>query len=95
MDEHDPMDEHELDRALADADGTLGAQLRELLDPEQDVRRRTADDVDRTLRSRSTFSAALDLLGVGWWTARSVLGDDTAAGLSSGPPAADREGGGS
>ncbi len=89
------MDEHELDLELEHADGQLGEQLRALLDPAEDLGDRTADDVDRTLRSRSTFAAALELLGLGWWTMRSFLGDDGPDRLTDGTTPADRERGGS
>jgi hypothetical protein len=79
-DDIDPVDDavadDELDRELAAADGVLSEQLRALLDPGGDLRRRTADDVDRSLRSTDTLGAALELLSVGWWTVRTVLTDD-------------------
>lgn len=71
------LDEAELDRALAAADPQLTSQLRTLLDPDADLATRTASDVDRALRSRDTLGAALELLGLGWWTARALLTDDT------------------
>jgi hypothetical protein len=72
------MDEAELDRALADDDAAaLGIHLRSLLDPDTELTSRTANDVGRALRSRNTTAAALDLLGVGWWTVRALLTDDT------------------
>lgn len=81
----DPMlDEHALERELAQQDDDLGRQLRALLDPGDDLRQRTAADVDRALRGRSTVGAALELLGVGWWTAAALLTDDD--------PHADRRG---
>ena len=70
------LDESALDRELADDDAELSEQLRALFGPVEDLGTRTAQDVDRALRSRNTFGAALDLLGVGWWTARSLLTDD-------------------
>ncbi len=70
------VDERALDRALAEDDSELALQLRALLDPDDDLGARTAQDVDRALRSRNTMGAALDLLGVGWWTARALLTDD-------------------
>lgn len=78
------LDEGALDRALAVQDADLARQLRALLDPGEDLRQRTAADVDRALRGRSTLGAALELLGVGWWTAASLLTDDD--------PRADRRG---
>jgi hypothetical protein len=76
LDEPD-LDETELDRALAAADPQLTAHLRTLLDPDADLTARTATDVDRALRSRDTLGAALELLGLGWWTTRALLTDDT------------------
>jgi hypothetical protein len=70
------LDEAALDLALADEDAALGTQLRALLDPGGERRARTAADVDRALRSRNTLGATLDLLSVGWWTARTLLTDD-------------------
>jgi hypothetical protein len=70
------LPDDELDRQLAEHDGALSDQLRALLDPDGDLRRRTASDVDRSLRSTDTLGAALELLSVGWWTARTVLTDD-------------------
>ena len=65
----------------ADADDLgseeLRDQLRSLLDPTADLGPRTANDVDRALRSRSTTSAVWDLLGTGWWTLRSLATDPT------------------
>ena len=76
-DPDDPvLDESLLDRALAEDDTELASQLRALLDPDATFGERTANDVDRALRSRNTLGAALDLLGVGWWTARALLTDD-------------------
>ncbi len=79
-DDVDPIDDEladeELDRELAAADGVLSDQLRALLDPGGDLHRRTADDVDRNLRSTDTLGAALELLSIGWWTVRTVLTDD-------------------
>lgn len=70
------LDDEALDRELAASDQLLSTQLRELLDPDEALGRRTAVDVGRALRSRSTMAAALDLLGTGWWTARALLTDD-------------------
>ena len=80
------VDEAELDRALATSPTTLRADLRTLLDPDRELGRRTATEVDRALRSRDTVGAALDLLTLGWWTARAVLTDDRR------PADAEREG---
>ncbi len=82
----DPIDEAELDRALAASEGGLGAQLRTLLDPDDQLHVRTVKDVDRALRARDTVGAALDLLGLGWWTTSVLLTDDRR------PADADREG---
>lgn len=73
----------ELDAELADG-GDVGASLRALLEAPQGIERRTADVVDRSLRGRSGLDLGLDLLGLGWWTARTILTDD--------PPPADGEG---
>lgn len=70
------LDETALDRELAEDDADLALHLRALLDPDETFGERTANDVDRALRSRNTLGAALDLLGVGWWTARALLTDD-------------------
>lgn len=70
------LDEAQLDRALAEGDQALGAQLRALLDPGAAVGDRTKADVDRALRSTNTMDALLDLAGVGWWTLRALLTDD-------------------
>jgi len=80
------LDEAELDRALAANSDDLRADLRILLDPGHELLGRTAAEVDRTLRSRDTVGAALDLLTLGWWTARAVLTDDRR------PADAEREG---
>jgi len=79
-DEHSPQpDDAWLDRELDADPGVLGLHLRELLAPEEDLGRVTTNEVDRTLRSRSVLGTALDLLGVGWLTAREVLSDGRAA----------------
>jgi hypothetical protein len=95
----DDLDELAIDRELSGADDLLSAQLRELLDPAAGLRERTAQDIDRSLRGRSSLTAALDLLGLGWWTAKALLGDDTADDggrerrtLSTDPERADPEG---
>lgn len=74
--EHE-LDERELDRALAEDDPLLQVHLRALFDPGSDLTERTATDVDRALRSRDSLGAALELLGVGWWTARALLTEST------------------
>jgi hypothetical protein len=71
------LDERELDRALADDDPLLQVHLQALLDPGGDLTERTASDVDRALRARDSVGAALELLGVGWWTARALLTEAT------------------
>lgn len=77
------LDDGELDRELERADTELSSRLRELVDHEvaatdgDELRRRTAKDVDRALRARSTLGAALELIGTGWWTATTLLTDDT------------------
>lgn len=95
----DELDEQELDRELSDADEMLSSQLRALLDPAAGLKERTAQDIDRSLRGRSGLTAALDLLGLGWWTAKALLGDDRAddegaapGTLSADPERADPEG---
>jgi hypothetical protein len=65
-----------VDQALEDDTGDLGASLRALLEPPGDIRRRTADVVGRELRGRSAMDLGLDLLGLGWWTVRTILTDD-------------------
>lgn len=77
-DQDEELDEQSLDRELSDADEVLSAQLRELLDPAAGLTERTAEDIDRSLRGRSGLTAALDLLGLGWWTAKALLGDGKA-----------------
>lgn len=80
-DEHhdqEELDELAIERELSGADELLSAQLRELLDPEAGLRERTAQDIDRSLRGRSSVGAAMELLGLGWWTAKALLGDDRA-----------------
>lgn len=72
-----------LDDALDQADDALSLRLRELLDPSAGLRNRTTHVVDRNLRGRSALATGLDLLGLGLWTARSLLSDP--------PPPADRE----
>ena len=59
-------------------DGDLGIRLRHLLDPSEDLAQRTSLDVDRALRGRSVLATALDLLGLGAWTARALLTDPPA-----------------
>jgi len=54
---------------------TLTADLQHLLGGGGDVGGRTAEGLERRLRSGSTSSLALELLGVGWWTAREILSD--------------------
>ena len=71
--EQDPDD---LDRALDEPTGDLGPSLRALLDPPSDIRRRTARAVGRELRGRSSAELALDLLGLGLWTFRTILTDE-------------------
>lgn len=71
-------DEAELDRALEEDDRLLVEHLRTLLDPDADLGTRTVKDVDRALRGRNTLGSTLDLLGIGWWTARALLTDDHA-----------------
>ena len=71
------LDERELDRALAEDDPLLRGHLQALFDPGSDLNERTATDVDRALRSRDSVGAALELLGVGWWTARALLTEAT------------------
>jgi hypothetical protein len=65
-----------VERALDDDIGDLGASLRALLEPPGDIRRRTAAVVGRELRGRSAVDLGLDLLGLGWWTVRTILTDD-------------------
>ncbi len=55
----------------------LTADLHRLLGPGDDLGGRTAQGLDRRLRSGSASSLALELLGVGWWTAREILSDGT------------------
>ena len=95
----DELDELAIERELSGADELLSAQLRELLDPAAGLSERTATDIDRSLRGRSSLTAALDLLGLGWWTAKALLGDDRAVDggpelrtLSADPEHADPEG---
>jgi hypothetical protein len=100
MNDHvDDLDAQALDRELDDRDDLLSSQLRELLDPAAGFSERTTQDIDRSLRGRSGLTAALDLLGLGWWTARALLGYDGADDatrhtrtLSSDPRRADPEG---
>ncbi len=80
------LDDADLDDALAAGPVALRADLRTLLDPDHELLRRTAAEVDRTLRSRDTIGAALDLLTLSWWTGRAVLTDDRR------PADAEREG---
>jgi len=80
------VDEAALDRALEASPEDLRTDLRTLLDPGHELQHRTVAEVDRALRSRDTVGAALDLLTVGWWTARAVLTDDRR------PADAEREG---
>jgi hypothetical protein len=67
------------DEPLPDEDDlgmpTLTSDLRQLLGAGDDVGGRTAERLDRRLRSSSTSSLALELLGIGWWTAREILTD--------------------
>jgi hypothetical protein len=77
-----PLDEDALDELLDGQDALLGDRLRQRLDPGDQLHQRAAADVDRALRSRTTLGATVELLGVGWWTLRSLLTD--------GPDAADR-----
>ena len=91
----DELDELAIERELSGADELLSAQLRELLDPAAGLSERTATDIDRSLRGRSSLTAALDLLGLGWWTAKALLGDDGGQALrtlSADPERADPEG---
>ncbi len=76
-DDHEPReaDDEEIEDALADFDPLLAGQLRELLDPGDLVRQRTAADVDRTLRSQNAMGTAADLLGTGWRTLSLLLTD--------------------
>ncbi len=99
LDLDDELDELAIERELSGADELLSSQLRELLDPAAGLRERTAQDIDRSLRGRSSVTAALDLLGLGWWTAKALLGDDRAEDrdrrprtLSADPERADPEG---
>jgi hypothetical protein len=73
------FDETDLDDELDDDTGALGLHLRALLAPEDDLGKVTTHEVDRALRGRSVFGTALELLGVGWVTAREVLSDGAAA----------------
>lgn len=66
----------DLDDELAATEGRFTGELRALLTPGAGINRRTAESVDRALRSRSTGTAALELLGVGWQTLRLFLSDD-------------------
>jgi len=68
--------QQDLDRELDEPMQPLQDQLRALLDPSDGLSGRTALDVDRALRARSPLTAALDLLGLGWWTAKTLLTDD-------------------
>jgi hypothetical protein len=81
QDEFGDLDEAALDAELAADEGTLGVSLRALLDPPEDIERRTADNVDRSLHGRSALSIGMDLLGLGWRTMTTILSDD--------PPRAD------
>lgn len=54
---------------------TLTSDLQRLLGPTEDIGGRTAQGLDRRLRSGSASSLALELLGLGWWTAREILSD--------------------
>lgn len=53
----------------------LGPELRELLGHGGDLEGRTARSLDRRLRSGSAAGLALELLGVGWSTAKEILSD--------------------
>lgn len=88
---HDDADRHPLDSVgqpdadtpaettdwseLDDDPSDLGSRLRSLLDPAEDLPNRTRQDVDRTLRGRSVLSTGLELLGLGVWTASTLLSD--------------------
>jgi hypothetical protein len=63
------------ERELASDVGDLGERLRSLLDPGADLTHRTGEDISRTLRGRSALATGLDLLGLGVWTARTLLSD--------------------
>ena len=80
-DELGDLDEAALDAELAADEGTLGVSLRALLEPPEDIERRTTDNVDRSLHGRSALSIGMDLLGLGWRTMTTILTDD--------PPRAD------
>ena len=81
IDDLDDLDEAALDAELAADEGALGVSLRALLDPPEDISRRTTDNVDRNLHGRSALSIGMDLLGLGWRTMATILTDD--------PPRAD------
>lgn len=72
----DDLPEEELDAELDHDDPRLRDELRQLLDPGTDLQRRASDDIDRTLRGRSFLTTGLDLIGLGWWTAKEMLRDD-------------------
>lgn len=65
-----------MDDELDAHEGLLGAHLRELLAPEDDLGRQTTHQVDRTLRARSVLATGLDLLGLGWLTMRELLTEE-------------------
>jgi hypothetical protein len=81
LDDLDDLDEAALDAELEADVGSLGVSLRALLDPPDDIGRRTTDNVDRNLHGRSALSIGMDLLSLGWRTMATILTDD--------PPRAD------
>lgn len=63
-------EEAALDAELAATESVFGAELAQLLVVPADLQRRTTSEVTDGLLARSSWSAAVDLVGLGWRTMR-------------------------
>ena len=72
--------EESIDAALAEAEAscrpTLWPSLDQLLLVPDDLAARTTEGVSSALLTRSVLAASVDLLGIGWFTIRHLVGSE-------------------
>lgn len=70
------LSEEELDELLESDAPILG--LTALLEPDDEMLRRVTASVEQRLADRAALATVAELLGLGWFTLRAVLGDQNA-----------------